>query len=201
MVLALCVEAVSGAPQQNLLDGRDDYAIYSKLIACREPLCLIESSTVPEATTVNGRVRADIACVSAPDADRASLTEIRADYDRRKGVSIPFDRRFTLQQPYLLMVKVEVEQFLRDASMAAPQILPPGGSIPPNANPLASKASRVFRLGNVFFDQARTTALVDYAEYQTEYDYRGGWQVFKKAADGQWAPAMGWRTCMWGSIR
>jgi len=215
-VLALVV--LASALPVALAQSSDAYAIYSGLIE-KSPVVRTGPGNVPtddevyliESTTSTGRTSFGASagrftelpptCVQVPASDTTAFSEILADYDARKNNSVTLARQFTFAKSYQLLPTKEIEQFLKDALDATPQVLPAGFSPPVNRNPLYAKSKRVFRLGDVYFNANRSYALVYFSVFTTTLDGSGGWRSFRKSANGQWEENRSWSTCAWGSGR
>jgi hypothetical protein len=179
---------------------RDVYAIYSKMISSPDEIVLIEGTTLLQPSPDT------LACTQPPAEEEARFKEVLNDYDLRKDVAVALANEFTLDRKYQLLTREEARTFLYDAYLSTPQVVPPGG-IPPNTNPLFPRARRVFRLGDVYFNQNRSLALSYVSVMTTTVDGSGGWKVFRKDEAGVWQeatsgpPARGqaiWTTCGWG---
>jgi hypothetical protein len=193
---------------------QDVYAIYSGIISSTDEIYLIESTTLTQKGGYGSPFRPGAGaqpyppCVQAPPGDAAGLAEILADYEARKDVPAVLQREFTLSKPYQLLSGEDVRTFLDDALNSTSQFLRPGASPPSNPNPLFPRARRVFRLGDVYFNNSRTLALTYVSVLTTTMDGEGRWLPFRKSAEGQWMQApMGrlnndnWQVCGWGARR
>jgi len=192
-----------------LAQSSDAYAIYSGLIE-KSPAVRTGPGNVPtedevyliESTTATGRTtELASACVQVPAADTAAFAEILADYNARKNNSVTLTRQFTFAKAYQLLPTKEIDQFLKDALDATPQVLPAGFARPVNRNPLYVKSKKVFRLGDVYFSANRSFAMVYFSVFTTPMDGSGGWHAFRKSANGKWEENRSWATCGWGSAR
>jgi hypothetical protein len=205
LVILLLAQALPAAQAQS----SDAYAIYSGLIE-KSPAVRTGPGNVPtedevyliESTTATSRTAELPAnCGQVPVADTAAFSEILADYNARKNNSVTLVRQFTFAKPYQLLPTKEVEQFLKDALDATPQVLPAGFVPPVNRNPLYAKSKKVFRLGDVYFSANRSFAMVYFSVFTTPMDGSGGWRAFRKSASGKWEENRSWATCGWGSGR
>jgi hypothetical protein len=187
--MALLQQPTTGNDRQ-----QDVYAVYSVLVTSPDSIYLIQSTTLRYVDPTSG-------CIQAPPQERTDLAEIQADYELRKDATPALTRDLRLSKPYQFLGSAEVEKFLKDALEATPQILPRGGTAPPNPNPLFPQAKRVFRLGDVYFNKNGTMALVYSGVYETTMDYFAGWKAFRKSADGKWSEDRSWRTCGQGAGR
>jgi hypothetical protein len=196
-------------PSSALAQSTDAYAIYSALITA-SPVVRSGPGNVPtddqiyliDATTITDRTGfgppggrsffTAESCLNVPPLDDAGFREIVADYNLRKNTPAVLKRLFSFTKPYQLLTATESDRFLREAQEATP---------PVNRNPLYSKSKRVFRLGDVYFNKARTLAVVFFSVYTTAANGSGSWRAFRKAANGQWQTSMSWATCTWSSAR
>ena len=192
-----------------LAQSVDAYAIYSGLIE-NSPAVRTGPGNVPtddevyliESTTAVGRTHElSATCVQVPASDTAAFSEILADYNARKNNSVTLARQFLFAKPYQLLPTKDVEQFLKDALEATPQVLPAGFSPPVNRNPLYQKSKKIFRLGDVYFSANRSFAMVYFSVFTTPADGSGGWHAFRKSPNGKWEENRSWATCGWGSAR
>jgi len=205
LTFALLVPLQSSA----LAQSTDAYAIYSALISASpivrsgpgnvptdDQIYLIDAMTITDRSGFGppgGRsfFTAE-SCLKVPPLDDAGFREIVADYNLRKNTPAALKRLFTFSKPYQLLTASESDRFLREAQEATP---------PVNRNPLYSKSKRVFRLGDVYFNKARTLAVVFFSVYTTAANGSGSWRAFRKAANGQWQTNTSWATCTWSSVR
>jgi len=196
-------------PSSALAQSTDAYAIYSALISASpivrsgpgnvptdDQIYLIDAMTITDRSGFGppgGRsfFTAE-SCLKVPPLDDAGFREIVADYNLRKNTPAALKRLFTFSKPYQLLTASESDRFLREAQEATP---------PVNRNPLYSKSKRVFRLGDVYFNKARTLAVVFFSVYTTAANGSGSWRAFRKAANGQWQTNTSWATCTWSSVR
>jgi hypothetical protein len=209
---------VAQLPSTASAQTSDAYAIYSALIAT-SPVVRSGPGNVPiddqlyliDATTVTDRsgfgplgarslFRAE-SCMKTPPLDDAGFREILSDFNLRKNTSTSLKRLFTFSKPYQLLTAVEVDRFLREALEATPQVRAPNVTPPVNRNPFYPKSKRVFRVGDVYFNKARTMAVVFFSVYTTSADGSGSWRAFRKAANGQWETNNSWATCTWSTTR
>jgi hypothetical protein len=203
-----------GMPGETLDASRrqDVYAIYSRMISSDDEIYLIESTTLTQQGGYGSLFRPGAGaqpyppCVQAPPVDAAGLVEILADYGARKDVPAVLQREFAFNKPYQLLSRDEIRTFLEDALKSTPQVLRPGESQPSNSNPLFPRARRVFRLGDVYFNNSRTLALTYVSVLGTTMDGEGRWLPFKKTAQGQWMQAPlgrlnsdNWQVCGWSA--
>ena len=189
VIAALLMQALPDTARR-----QDVYAIYSALLATPAELILIQSTALRYVAPTSG-------CIRPPAAEAAELAAIQDDYEQRKNEAPVLTRDFTVTKPYQLIDNVTVERFLKDALDATPQILPRGGSPPPNLNPFFPRATRVFRMSDVYFNKSRTRAAVYFGVYETKYNYTLQWRVFRKPGDGTWQLDRSWSTCGEGAIR
>jgi hypothetical protein len=198
----------------------DIYAIYSQLIKAErltnDRNYLIQETTLSASTGFGNLWRPERAqgldgasgvpapqpprgqCPVQPPADGAPIyQEILADYAARKDMSATLTKEFTLDKPYDLVSLAEAEKFLKDALAASPQV----GPAVPNSNPLAQNASRIVRLGDVYFNKQGSHAVTYLSVLTTTMDGTGGWRVFRKVSPGNWSLDSSWQTCGWGSGR
>jgi hypothetical protein len=205
-------------PSSALAQTSDTYAIYSALIAT-SPVVRSGPGNVPtddqiyliDATTVTDRTGfgppgartlfAAESCLKVPPLDDAGFREILSDYNQRKNTPAALKRQFTFTKPYQLLTAAEVDRFLREALESTPQVRAPNVAPPVNRNPLYSKSKRVFRVGDVYFNKARTLAVVFFSVYTTPADGSGSWKAFRKEANGQWQTNNSWATCTWSTTR
>jgi len=218
MTLLYLLTFVFLAPCTALGQSTDAYAIYSALIST-SPLVRSGPGNVPiddqihliDATMVTDRTGfgppggrslfTAESCLKVPPLDDAGFREILADYNLRKNTPEVLKRQFTFSKPYLLLTGVESDRFLREALESKPQARTPNVTPPVNRNPLYPKSRRVFRVGDVFFNKARTLAIVFFSVYTTTAEGSGSWRAFRKAPNGQWQTNNSWATCTWSSAR
>jgi hypothetical protein len=205
-------------PSSALAQAPDVYAIYSTLIAT-SPVVRSGSGNVPtgdeiyliDATTVTDRsgfgppggrsfFTAE-SCLKVPPLDDSDFREILSDYNQRKNTPAALKRQFTFPKPYQLLTAAEVDRFLREALEASPKVRAPNVPPPVNKNPLYQKSKRVFRMGDVYFNKARSLAVVFFSVYTTSADGSGSWKAFRKLANGQWQTNNSWATCTWSTTR
>src|SRR3954466_15873460 len=196
----------------------DTYAIYSALISMSpvvrsgpenipadDQIYLIDATTITDRTGFGppgGRsLFTAESCMNVPPLDDGGFREILADYHLRKNTPAALKRLFTFSKPYLLLTTIESDRFLREALEATPKVRAPNVTLPVNRNPLYPKSKRVFRVGDIYFNKARTLAVVFFSVYTTPADGSGGWKAFRKAADGRWQTNNSWATCTWSVAR
>jgi len=218
MTLLYLLTFVFLAPCTALGQSTDAYAIYSALISTSPPvrsgpgnvpiddqIYLIDATMVTDRTGFGppgGRsLFTAESCLKVPPLDDAGFREILADYNLRKNTPEVLKRQFTFSKPYLLLTGVESDRFLREALESKPQARTPNVTPPVNRNPLYPKSRRVFRVGDVFFNKARTLAIVFFSVYTTIAEGSGSWRAFRKAPNGQWQTNNSWATCTWSSAR
>ena len=218
LLLVTFATAVHSQSQAPLDAARraDAYAVYSQLIKdlTNDGSYLIQDTTVSASMGFGDPMRptsapgldgapaspnlARIQCPVQPPADGATtFQEILADYAQRKDTPALLAREFTLDKPYELVNAETAKKFLQDALAASPQF----GPAVPNSNPLAQKAGRLIRLGNVYFDKQGNLAVTYVSVLTTTVDATGEWRVFRKVSPGNWLLDRSWRTCGWGSAR
>ena len=139
--------------------------------------------------------------MKVPPLDDASFREVLANYNLRKNTPAALKRLFTFSKPYQLLTTAEADRFLREAQEATPRVRVPNVTPPANRNPLYQKSKRVFRLGDVYFNTARTLAVVFFSVYTTPAEGSGSWRAFRKKANGQWETNNSWSTCTWSTNR
>jgi hypothetical protein len=205
-------------PSTAFAQSSDAYAIYSALIST-SPVVRSGPGNVPiddqlyliDATTVTDRIGfgppgartlfTAESCLKVPPLDDAGFREILADYNLRRNTPAVLKRQFTFSKPYQLLTATESDRFLREALESTPQVRAPNVAPPVNRNPLYPKSKRVFRVGDVYFNKARTLAVVFFSVYTTSADGSGSWKAFRKAANGQWQTNNSWSTCTWSTTR
>jgi hypothetical protein len=205
-------------PSTASAQSSDAYVIYSALISTSpvvrsgpgnvpadDQIYLIDANTVTDRTGFGppaGRTFFTAeSCLKVPPLDDVSFREILADYNLRKNTPAALKRQFTFSKPYQLLTAVESDRFLREALESTPQVRTPNVTPPVNRNPLYPKSKRVFRVGDVYFNKARTLAIVFFSVYTTAADGSGSWRAFRKAPNGQWQTNNSWATCSWSSAR
>jgi hypothetical protein len=134
--------------------------------------------------------------VRPPAAEVPTFQEILADYALRKDMSVTLGKEFTLDRPYEFVNGAQVDKFLRDASAAHPQV----GQPVLNTNPLAQKAGRIIRLGDVYFNRQGSVAITYLSVLTTTSNGGGGWKVFRRIAPGNWQQDSNWQTCDWNTV-
>jgi hypothetical protein len=196
----------------------DAYAIFSALIAASpvvrsgpgnvptdDQIYLIEATTVTDRTGFGPPGARTLftaeSCLKVPPLDDAGFREILSDYNQRKNTPAALKRQFTFSKPYQLLTATESDRFLREALEATPKSKAPNVTPPRNRNPLYPKSKRVFRVGDVYFNKARTLAVVFFSVYTNSADGSGSWKAFRKAANGQWQTNNSWATCTWSTTR
>jgi len=126
--------------------------------------------------------------MDVPDGQVAQFHEAVADYERRKGERVRLEPRFSLPKPFWLMSESEAAEY---AKLDVPHVTNPSHPWPPDPR-LVKKYKGwgpLSWMSEVYFDQARTLALVWASRNDGCYD----WYAFEKQ-DGHWRPTA-WKDC------
>jgi hypothetical protein len=170
----------------------DVYAIYSLMMTDpttshghdNNEIYLIRDTTVPGAPREP--------CVRVPPRYMHDFDEVFADYNRRKDTPATLQRALTIAKSYELLNSDEIKEFIDSHRNR------PGPRTKPKE--LFQRATDLFGLTDVFFNQSRTLALTGISIYCGDLCGSYTWKVFEKNR-GHWEERP-WITCsMMSSVR
>lgn len=165
---------------------KDVYAIYSLMLSnpntshgpYQSERYLIAETTVPGIP--------EQPCVSPPKERAAEFRDVLVDYERRKSTMRELKPALSIAKPYVLLNANEVSEFIEERSLARP------GKTVPNAQ--FQGVTDLFRLSDVYFNQAGTLALTAISAYCGSLCGFHQWRVFEKRRTGKWEE-LPWNAC------
>lgn len=165
------------APPVPAARSADVYAVYSAALT-RPILQHADTSRkflIADTTGGAGEGRPDW-CLNLPEARRAAVSEIMADHAAFTDRYFRLERNLTIPKPYELLNPAEAASFMD------PRRVPPD---PELARRIAG-ATDLITLGNVYFNRARTVAVVRIWNWCGRTCGSSAWRAFEKT-DGRWA--------------
>jgi hypothetical protein len=162
----------------------DVYAIYSQSMtnpktsygADKNEIYFIAETTAPGTP--------EQPCVRFPAEYQRDYYEIMSEFNRGKDKPVKLDRAFHIAKPYMLLDDNEVKEFVELFSPTPP----------PKRRKVFKKATDLFRLTNVYFNQDRTLAVTAISTHCGLLCGRMDWKVFWKSKNGRWEERP-WVTC------
>lgn len=131
---------------------KDVYAIYSLLLTNPETSHGRDDNERYLIAPTTAAGVPPIPCVAAPKERQADFREVLADYDHRKGTQRALKPLISISKPYLLLTEDEVKGFIAER-------MPVRASNKPTDERFHGDID-LFRLTDVYFNPARTLALV-----------------------------------------
>jgi len=163
--------------------GKETAAIYSKLL----PTVVVPEGNALYLIREKKAVSADlpqIRCTTLP-RHQPFWNDVLSDLNARRDSPGNIERALTVAKPYLLADDAEVRQFSERILSGLVT-----GAPPPVRNPQLEGAKAIYTFSDVFFNRTQTIAVVYATTWCGITCGNGGWRVFEKSANGDWAEAL-----------
>lgn len=127
-------------------------------------------------------------CIEPTPGYETRWVEVMAEVDAATDTPVALKRELNVTKPYMLLSQEDTAKFLAS-------ILSRGSRAPFAPDPKLQGAVSLFVLSNVYFDKARTLALVQLSSTCGMLCGYGTSKIFEKQADGVWREVRPARNC------